>query len=289
VKSPEQAYLGVTLGPDQIANLTTYGAFKESSSSPSFTKGRGSNVSGPVAMRPRAAGSLTQLDFSNPESQNTQSVNTTADDIANADRTTYNASETDEGMHPIDGVPVKVIDKINRGTLAHQTNTFPNMAARQSIRDWNNQTFDDRWILEPGEIWTIEEEKREQAEVTTTLDHQSSQRRQQVELQRKASEQAFEARRALFNSDNSQLRETEVSLKGPDPRRQYRQQRKAKGKGLLDRMYDEMANGTIADQKSFVRADGVRIMKGLTSSNQSGQGGVSSSAGSIETLGSKDR
>lgn len=289
MKSPEQVYHGVILAPDQSANLTAYGAFKESSSSNSFSKGHGSNASDALAMRPRAAGSVTQLDPFSSNPQTTQPANTTTNNIANAHQSSYNASVTAEEMHPIGGVPVKVIGKVNRGTLAHQTNTFPNMAAGQSISDWNNKVFDNRWLLKPGEIWTIEEEERKQAELAATFGQHSDKRRQLIERQRRVSEQALEAHRALFKSDNSQLRETEVSLKGPEPRGPDRQQKKAGGNDSLGRMYYQMANGTIADQESSLRADGVRTMKGLTSSNQFGQGGVSSSAASIGILGSKDR
>lgn len=64
------------------------------------------------------------------------------------------SSEAD--IHPSSGVPLNQSGSTMPTTTLPQHANFSQLAEHQGIYDWNNSVFDDRWLLQPEEIWNLE-------------------------------------------------------------------------------------------------------------------------------------
>ena len=64
------------------------------------------------------------------------------------------SSEAD--IHPSSGVPLNQSSSTMPTTTLPQHANFSQLAEHQGIYDWNNSVFDDRWLLQPEEIWNLE-------------------------------------------------------------------------------------------------------------------------------------
>ena len=64
------------------------------------------------------------------------------------------SSEAD--IHPSSGVPLNQSGSTMPTTTLPQHANFTQLAEHQGIHDWNNSVFDDRWLLQPEEIWNLE-------------------------------------------------------------------------------------------------------------------------------------
>ena len=58
-------------------------------------------------------------------------------------------------IHPSSGVPLNQTDNTMPTTTLPQHANFSQLAEHQGIHDWNNSVFDDRWLLQPEEIWNL--------------------------------------------------------------------------------------------------------------------------------------
>ena len=64
------------------------------------------------------------------------------------------SSEAD--IHISSGVPLNQSGSTMPTTTLPQHANFSQLAEHQGIHDWNNSVFDDRWLLQPEEIWNLE-------------------------------------------------------------------------------------------------------------------------------------
>ena len=64
------------------------------------------------------------------------------------------SSEAD--IHPSSGVPLNQSGSTIPTTTLPQHANFSQLAEHQGIHDWNHSVFDDRWLLQPEEIWNLE-------------------------------------------------------------------------------------------------------------------------------------
>ena len=64
------------------------------------------------------------------------------------------SSEAD--IHPSSGVPLDQFGSTMPTATLPQHANFSQLAEHQGIHDWNNSVFDDRWLLQPEEIWNLE-------------------------------------------------------------------------------------------------------------------------------------
>ena len=78
-------------------------------------------------------------------------------------RARYQSPKVDESPFSSDaeidltgGVALRTSDDITQSKLQHQTHTFAQLAAEQGIREWNNSVFDNRWLLQPEEMWNTD-------------------------------------------------------------------------------------------------------------------------------------
>lgn len=147
----DQHYKGVILRPNQLASLTSYGAFVSSAVAPGGKYSQ-SDL--------QAAESLADLSVAqNPSLVNRDCNPSTCNTIARnpSEQTAIDNSPTtsDAEIHPSAGVSLNQVDSTIPSTTHHQTTTFSKLAKQQGIRDWNNSVFDDRWLLQPEEMWNL--------------------------------------------------------------------------------------------------------------------------------------
>ena len=64
------------------------------------------------------------------------------------------SSEAD--IHPSSGVPLNQSGSTMPTTTLPQHANFSQLAEHQGIYEWNNSVFDDRWLLQPEEVWNLE-------------------------------------------------------------------------------------------------------------------------------------
>ena len=148
----DHQYTGVTLDAKKRGSLTTYGAFLPSSAST-----RDSNHRGDV----QAAESLTSL--RNPLALSTlgnhcKNTSFTRMDQKKPTQARINDSpfSSEADIHSSSGVPLHQSDSTMPTTTLPQHASFSQLAEHQGINDWNNSVFDDRWLLQPEEIWNLE-------------------------------------------------------------------------------------------------------------------------------------
>lgn len=77
-------------------------------------------------------------------------------------------------IHPSSGVPLKQSDNTIPTTTLPQNANFPQLAQHQGIHDWNNSVFDDRWLLQPEEIWNLA--ARPESVITVSPERRASNR-----------------------------------------------------------------------------------------------------------------
>ena len=63
------------------------------------------------------------------------------------------SSEAD--LHPSSGVALNQFENTMPTITLPQGASFSQLAEDQGIEDWNNSVFDDRWLLQPEEIWNL--------------------------------------------------------------------------------------------------------------------------------------
>lgn len=147
----------MTLIPGQLSNLSTYGIFGPpaslTSTNSTATKQPGHTegdkfVAKSLAGLDTAGGALNVSGILNSPVQNTM-PHYSRYQPPRVDESPF-SSESE--IHPGGGVPLYGSEDTVSSTQ-HQTHTFAQLAAEQGIREWNNGVFDDRWLLQPEEMW----------------------------------------------------------------------------------------------------------------------------------------
>ena len=148
----EHQYTGVTLDLKKHGSLSSQGAFF-----PPTTHTRNTYNRGDI----QAAESLTTLRNAPGSStlghhpKNT-TFNKMGPNISTYGGTNNSPFSSESEIHPSSGVPLNQSDGNMPTTTQPQHANFSQLAEHQGIHDWNNSVFDDRWLLQPEEIWKLE-------------------------------------------------------------------------------------------------------------------------------------
>lgn len=147
----DHQYTGVTLDLKKRGSFTSHGAFFPSSGPPRDNYNRGdiqAAESLTTLRNPRKSSTLGYLhkDLSSNKMDRNKSTHVGINDSPFS-------SEAD--IHPSSGVPLNQADNTMPTTTLSQNANFPQLAEHQGIHDWNNSVFDDRWLLQPEEIWNV--------------------------------------------------------------------------------------------------------------------------------------
>lgn len=160
-------YTGVTLDPKQRGSLTSHGAFIPSSAPPRDSHNRGDIQAAEFLTTLRhARGSSTRGHHHKGPSFNTIGPNTST-----PTRTNDSPFSSEAEIHPSSGVPLNQADNTMPTTTLPQNTNFPQLAESQGIHNWNNSVFDDRWLLQPEEIWNLE--ARRESVITVSPERQA--------------------------------------------------------------------------------------------------------------------
>ena len=147
-------YKGLTLDPKRRGSLFGHGAFPTASTSASSHEThnrRDIQATESLTSLRNVLGSSTLGNHH----QNT-SFNKKGHDISTHAGTHDSPFSSEAEIHPSSGVPLNRSDSTMPTTTLPQRASFSQLAERQGIHDWNNSVFDDRWLLQPEEIWNME-------------------------------------------------------------------------------------------------------------------------------------
>lgn len=145
-------YTGVNLDSKKRGSLSSYVAFMAPSAPTCDTRDRGDN---------QVAKSLTSLrnalgSFTIGQNQKTHSFNMSGLHTSTHARTNDSPFSSEAEIHPSSGVSLNQSDSTMPTTTLPQHANFSQLAEHQGIHDWNSSVFDDRWLLQPEEIWNLE-------------------------------------------------------------------------------------------------------------------------------------
>ena len=147
----DHQYTGVNLDLKKHGSLTSHGAFLPPSAPVRDIYGRRDI---------QAAESLTTLrNAPGPSTLGHHQMNTSFNKMAlntARARTSDSPFSSEAEIHPSSGVPLNQSDSTMPTTTLPQHANFTQLAENQGIHDWNNSVFDDRWLLQPEEIWNLE-------------------------------------------------------------------------------------------------------------------------------------
>ena len=147
----DHQYTGVTLDPEQRRSLTSHRAFI-----PSLGPTRDRYSRGDI----QAAESLTTLRSARGSSTLSHSHQRPSFNKMDRNMSTHagindSPFSSEAEIHPSSGVLLNQTDSTMPTTTLPQNANFPQLAEHQGIHDWNNSVFDDRWLLQPEEIWNL--------------------------------------------------------------------------------------------------------------------------------------
>ena len=148
----DNKYTGVTLDAQKRGSLTSQGAFLPSSASACDTSNRGDvQAADSLTSLRNALGSCTLGNYY----KNT-SLNRMGQNKSTQARTNDSPFSSEADIHPSSGVPLNQSDSTMPTITLPQHANFSQLAEHQGIHDWNNSVFDDRWLLQPEEIWNLD-------------------------------------------------------------------------------------------------------------------------------------
>ena len=144
-------YTGVTLDLKKHGSLTSHGAFLPPSA-PTRDSGNRGDI--------QAAESFTTLRNAPGTStvghhQKDRMFNQMGPNVSTHAGTNDSPFSSEAEIHPSSGVPLNQTDSTMPTTTLPQHANFSQLAEHQGIHDWNNSVFDDRWLLQPEEIWNL--------------------------------------------------------------------------------------------------------------------------------------
>jgi len=158
--SSSKEYTGVTLVPGQVSSLNTYGIFGPSASL------TGTKQPGHIQGDRQAALPLASLhtveDARNLNADHVLPVHNTMPHYSRYQppRVDESPFSSDAEIYPSGGVALSGSDDSMSSSTQHQTHTFAQLAAERGIREWNNGVFDNRWLLQPDEMWKNEASRK---------------------------------------------------------------------------------------------------------------------------------
>ena len=147
----DHQYTGVNLDPKQRDSFTSHGALVHTSALSRDTYNRRDI---------QAAESLTTLCNTRGSSTLGHHHNGPSFDKVGRNKSTHTSNNdspfsSEAEIHPSSGVPLDQSDSTMPTTTLPQNANFPQLAEHQGIHGWNNSVFDDRWLLQPEEIWNL--------------------------------------------------------------------------------------------------------------------------------------
>lgn len=163
----DHQYTGVTLGPKQCGSLTSHGAFIPSSAPSRDSHNRGDMQAAEYLTTLRNARGSSNLLHDHEGS----SFNRIDRNISTQGGTSDSPFSSEAEIHPSSGVPLNQSDNTMPTTTLPQNANFPQLAENQGIHNWNNSVFDDRWLLQPEEIWNLE--ARRESVITVSPERQA--------------------------------------------------------------------------------------------------------------------
>ena len=147
----DHQYTGVNMDPKQRDSLTSHGAPIHASalSRDNFNR-----------RDIQAAESLTTLrsargSFALGQHHNGSSFDKIGQNISTHTNANDSPFSSEADIHPSSGVPLNQSDSTMPTTTLPQNTNFPQLSEHQGIQNWNNSVFDDRWLLQPEEIWNM--------------------------------------------------------------------------------------------------------------------------------------
>lgn len=148
----DHQYTGVNLDSKKHSSLSPYAAFMPPSAPARDTYDRGDI---------QAAKSITTLcnaprPFTLGQNQKTPSFNMSCLNTTTHARSNDSPFSSEAEIHPSSGVSLNQFDSTMPTTTLPQHANFSQLAEHQGIHDWNSSVFDDRWLLQPEEIWNLE-------------------------------------------------------------------------------------------------------------------------------------
>ena len=145
-------YTGVTVDPKKRGSLTSHGAFLPHPAPTQDAQPRGGLQAAESLTSLRKAPGLSALDDYHKNKSFDKMGRTTLTHAGTSDSPP--SSEAD--IYPSSGVPLRRPDSTMPTTTLPQHASFSQLAEIKGIHDWNHSVFDDRWLLQPEEIWNLE-------------------------------------------------------------------------------------------------------------------------------------
>ena len=148
----DHQYAGVNLDLQKHGSLASHGGFLPPSAPTRDVHSRGDiqTVESPTTIRNAPASFTLGRDPKNT------SFNKIGDKTPTQIGTNDSPFSSEADIHPSSGVPLNQSGGTMPTTTLPQHANFSQLAEYQGIHDWNNSVFDDRWLLQPEEIWKLE-------------------------------------------------------------------------------------------------------------------------------------
>ena len=148
----DHQYAGVNLDLQKHGGLASHGSFLPPSAPTRDVYSRADiqTVESPTTIRNAPASSTLGRD---PKNTSFNKIDTKTPTQVGTNDSPF-SSEAD--IHPSSGVPLNQSGNTMPTTTLPQHANFSQLAEHQGIHDWNNSVFDDRWLLQPEEIWSLE-------------------------------------------------------------------------------------------------------------------------------------
>ena len=148
----DHQYAGLNVDLPKHASLTSHGGFLHPSAPPRDVYSLGDV---PTAESPTAIRNAPESFIAGRDPRNT-SFNKSGTKTPIQTGTNDSPFSSEANVHPSSGVPLNQSSSTMPTTTLPQHTNFSQLAEHQGIDDWNNNVFDDRWLLQPEEIWNLE-------------------------------------------------------------------------------------------------------------------------------------
>ena len=148
----DHQYTGVNLDLKKHGSFTSHGAFLPPSAPTRDVNNRGdiqTTESRPILRNAPGSSTLSHQ----PKNTSFNKMRTKTPTYTGASDSPF-SSEAE--IHPSSGVPLRPSNSTMPTTTLPQHANFSQLAEHKGIHDWNNSVFDDRWLLQPEEIWNLE-------------------------------------------------------------------------------------------------------------------------------------
>ena len=147
----DHQYKGLVLDPKQRGSLASQGAFIPSSTPLRESQNRGDIQAAEPLTSLRSARGSSNLGHD----QKRPSFNSMGRNESTHVGTNDSPFSSEAEIYPSSGVALNQSDNTMPSTTLPQNANFSQLAEHQGIHDWNNSVFDDRWLLQPEEMWNL--------------------------------------------------------------------------------------------------------------------------------------